>query len=394
MKAADIPKNETHRIEALNRYELLDTPEEEGYDDIAQLASYICQTPIALVSIVDSDRQWFKAKVGLNATETHRDLAFCSHAILQNDVFIVKDASQDPRFHDSPLVTSGPNIRFYAGAPLVTPDGFSLGTICVIDKEPRQLTKAQTEALSALSRQTSALLELRRTSKVLTEQNQSKTRFLSILSHDLSNAFNGILFFSKKIQSDSTEEKITNMADQLVNVSTNTYDQLTGLLEWARNEITNVHFMPKTLPIEESIKTIIESLSINANQKSINIDTLGITQKVFADKNMLASVIRNLLSNAIKFSPKASVIQISCHNSATESIIAITDHGPGLPEKKIDIFKGVSNFDSTKGTEGESGNGLGLNLVYQIMKRHKGSINAVNTATGGVQISLHFPKEN
>lgn len=394
MKVADNPKNEKQRIEALNRYDLLDTPEEENYNDIVQLASYICQTPIALVSIVDSDRQWFKAKIGLDASETHRDMAFCSHAILQNEIFIVEDASQDPRFHDNPLVASDPNIRFYAGAPLVTPDGFPLGTICVIDQKSRKLTAQQTEALHALSRQAAALLELRRTAKILSNQNKSKTHFLSILSHDLGNAFNGILFFAKEIQSESTEEAITEMAERLVGISTNTYDQLNGLLEWARNEIANVDFIPTTFCIGVVIKAVIDGLSMKAEEKNIGIKTTGLEHRVFADKNMLASIIRNLLSNAIKFSPKASVIHIDCKDFATESVITITDNGPGVPEEKMAVFNGTSNFISTPGTEGEAGNGLGLNLVYRIIERHEGAINAINLEAGGAQISLHFPKES
>lgn len=158
------PREEAARIEDLRSYEVLDTPPEPGLDDITLLASYICQAPIALISLIDTDRQWFKARVGMDLTQTPRDVAFCAHAILQPDLFIVPDAWADQRFADNPLVTGEPRIRFYAGVPLINADGHALGTLCAIDRVPRTLTSDQAAALAALSRQVMALLEHRRTS--------------------------------------------------------------------------------------------------------------------------------------------------------------------------------------------------------------------------------------
>lgn len=161
---APLPANELQRLQALQSYAVLDTPDESLLDDLTQLASHICQTPIALVSLVDSERQWFKSKVGLGARQTPRDLAFCAHAILQPEqVFQVPDARLDPRFADNALVTDEPHICFYAGAPLLTPDQLPLGTLCVIDHVPRQLTDSQMEAMRTLGRHVMAVLELNRT---------------------------------------------------------------------------------------------------------------------------------------------------------------------------------------------------------------------------------------
>jgi len=169
--AAPLPANEAQRLEALQSYQILDTEPEQAYDDLSTLASAICRTPIALVSLIDEHRQWFKSRVGLDDQETPRDMAFCAHAILHPDeTMVVSDARQDPRFKDNPLVTGPLGIRFYAGAPLVNAQGEALGTICVIDREPHLFQPHEQQALQALSRQVVAQLELRKAVRVLAQE--------------------------------------------------------------------------------------------------------------------------------------------------------------------------------------------------------------------------------
>ncbi len=197
MKPAPIPENEAGRLAALRRYEVLDTPPERVFDDIAALAAHICGAPIALVSLVDAERQWFKARVGVDATETARDISFCGHGILEGDLFVVPDALADERFADNPLVLQDPQVRFYAGSRLVTPDGHAVGMLCVIDRQPRRLTSEQEEALRALGRQVVDQLELRATigelRKTLGELAESETSYWDmvesstdfVFTHDL-----------------------------------------------------------------------------------------------------------------------------------------------------------------------------------------------------------------
>lgn len=162
MNSVPIPENDADRIRKLQAYSILDTLPEQDYDDITRLASLICESPISLISLVDEHRQWFKSRVGLDAQETPREHAFCAHTIMTpDDVFIVNDASKDARFEQNPLVTGEPDIRFYAGVPLVAPSGEALGTLCVIDRQPRELTLAQADALRLLSRLVVSQLEMR-----------------------------------------------------------------------------------------------------------------------------------------------------------------------------------------------------------------------------------------
>jgi len=162
-------ENEKARLEALRRFEILDTAPEQGYDDIVKVAAHVMDTPIALVSLIDENRQWFKARLGLDVSETPREIAFCTHAIQQSETMIVEDARNDARFAQNPLVTGAPDIRFYMGAPLITSEGHALGTLCVIDGKPRHITAEQQDALEALRRIAVNLIEQRAMSRKLAE---------------------------------------------------------------------------------------------------------------------------------------------------------------------------------------------------------------------------------
>src|SRR5436309_2897866 len=169
-------RNEKQRLKVLWQYDVLDTVPEEIFDDLTELAARICEAPVAMITLVDEDRQWFKAKVGVSINETSRDISFCAHAITQPGLFIVPDATRDERFAKNPLVKSDPKVRFYAGAPLVSPDGYALGTLCVIDKVPRDLRPEQKQALRILARHVVSQLELRRRSSELADARKERDR--------------------------------------------------------------------------------------------------------------------------------------------------------------------------------------------------------------------------
>ena len=217
MKSAPKHSNESQRLLALERLKILDTLTEEDFDDLSLIASQICDTPIALVSLVDESRQWFKSKQGLDATETPREFAFCAHAILQEDLFIVNDSTKDERFFDNPLVTNAPNVIFYAGAPLLSPDGFPIGTLCVIDTKPKNLTEIQKQSLKALSRQISRLLEL----KVEIEVKNQYAERLEPKRIAIENLTEGVVL-------QGPDFRITQFNDAALKILGLTGDQLTG----------------------------------------------------------------------------------------------------------------------------------------------------------------------
>lgn len=167
---------EANRIAALDRYAILDTEPEEAFDSLVVLASYVCKTPMAMLSLVDDHRQWFKSKVGVQVSETPREVSICAHAIQQDKLFIVSDTQADDRFRENPLVINEPHIRFYAGAPLINEEGFALGTLCVADRQPRELEPEQKEALTALGKLALGQMELRLNLQLLKEALNDRTR--------------------------------------------------------------------------------------------------------------------------------------------------------------------------------------------------------------------------
>lgn len=189
-----IPPNEAARLAALHNYHILDSESEQSYDDITKLVAIICETPMSTLSLVDANRQWFKSKVGISDAETPREVAFCAHTICQPDLLMVEDATQDERFRTSPLVTDNPGVRFYAGMPLVTPEGYGIGALCAIDTKPRRLNDTQLAALAALSRVVMTQLELRRVSAELASALKNVRTLTALLP---------ICSYCKRIRSDA-----------------------------------------------------------------------------------------------------------------------------------------------------------------------------------------------
>lgn len=379
MKPANIPPNEAKRLENLKSYHILDTLPEEQYDAITKIASVICDTPIALISIIDESRQWFKSKHGLNATETPREFSFCAHSILQPDeLFIINDARKDKRFFDSSLITSDPNVVFYAGAPLNSSEGYSLGTLCVIDNEPKKLNNTQKESLSLLAKQVVTLLELRKKNTELAESNKQNLKlneqlndFAYRLTHDLKSPINGVNFLLDVLKEDHFELFKNTKAEEYVSLISNRIlymdNLVTKILKDSKVASENIIYE------KFNVKDLVDSIRINIdfeNKLLINSEPLDI--EVYSSKIGLLQIFQNLISNSRKFSDEENVIiSIRCKEDLDSYHFVYEDNGPGIQEqywnKVFKMFETLDNADNNN-------TGIGLTTVKSIIKRLGGKI--------------------
>lgn len=412
--------SEEARLRALQQYQILDTAPEEAFDKLVNLASYICNAPISLISLLDENRQWFKAKKGLNITETDRELAFCDHAIRDEQLMIVKDASKDERFATNPLVTRDPNIRFYAGIPLITPDKHALGTLCVIDKVPRELTESQQEALSILAEQVMTQLELRRQNWLLQRQykkelrkkeeidrllqernllvanleasNELKDRIFMLIGHDLRNPLNNLSLLLDLVG--SNPQKLIERIDFLLNIkkALNAASlTLENLLAWGMAQHDKNILTPKPLPLRPLTEELVEALQQDAGRKQNELiidipDSLSVKADPFA----LKTVMRNLLTNANKFTSRGTIV-VSASSSATNTVVEIQDTGLGISSDHMAELFCWTKKVSRKGTSNEKGSGVGLLMSRDLTEMMQGQLSLSSKPGKGTMAAITLP---
>jgi signal transduction histidine kinase len=402
MPSAPLHPREFERLEALQKYRVLDTEFEKTYDELTQLAAQICEVPISLISLVDVNRQWFKSAVGIDAKETDRDIAFCSHAILKDEVFVVNNALEDERFRDNPLVTSGPEIRFYAGAPLINKHGLPLGTLCVIDTMPRDFSEAQQKALAILAKQVIHQFELRLSHRELTELvntleqlNVSKNNFFSMVSHDMRTPFNSILGISRLMKSgleDFSPEEIKDSVIVIERSAKTALKLFENIMLWSRFESGGVPCQPTRFLVKEIFDELVIVMEGSLVAKKLNLIFRGNDQvHVWCDRTMLFSALQNLTSNALKFSHAESDIIIQVEQAGHLATIVVEDHGVGMSEQQLNqVFK-LGEMKSCCGTAGEQGHGLGLMLCEKFIKLNNGTITVESALGTGSKFTLKIP---
>jgi two-component sensor histidine kinase len=313
--------DEVQRLEALHRYGILDTSREAEFDDLTRLAAYICQTPIAVVNFVDADRQWFKSEIGLGVSETSRDISVCTHAIRRKGIFIVPDMAADERFANNPLVTGEPHMRFYAGVPLETTDGYALGTICVLDIKPRELDEPQKSALHSLARQVIALLELRRSI-------QQKDLMLREVNHRVKNSLqlvSSLLRLESRQIADPVTRRHFDEACSRVATIARVHERL-----YQTDKVGVVEF-------GQFLRDLCADLSHSAMiELGHHIEVQADTRELPTDRVIpLALIVNELVTNAVKYAYPAGthgVIRVQFRSAPDGGFeVRVADEGVGLP---------------------------------------------------------------
>ena len=417
---APFPDDEDERVAALLSYRILDTAAEDSFDHLAFLASQICQTPIALVSFVDTDRQWFKAKVGLTVSETSRDSAFCGYSILDvANVFVVNDASTDIRFADNPLVVGQPHIRFYAGAPIVSSDGHAFGSICAIDDKPRQLTVEQTKSLQILAAQCMTQLELKqrvgrltdtlqqlqetkrqlRQSKEQAEQaqrqaerareqaerakaeadrhravaeearreaekaNSAKSAFLANMSHEIRTPLNGLLGYASMLANSALSEEQLDYVNTITVSGEHLLYVLNDVLDFSKAEASKLEIEHAPVNVQAAVEQAIQ-LTYRADQHaeldvyySIAADVPAV---VDGDVTRLRQILANLISNALKFTCSAKTLAQHCTQPTSTAAATAQQQQPPVAARRKEVVIHVTR------KEGQATAGSSVMLQFSV----------------------------
>lgn len=386
-----IPANENERLEALVAYNILDTLPEVEFEELTLLASQICQTPVALISLLDDKRQWFKSVIGADVRETPKEQAFCAHTIVGiEDIMIVSDAREDARFSSNPLVTGNPNIVFYAGVPLINHDGYALGSLCVIDVEPKQLTSEQVKSLKILARQVLTQIELRKkvtelevSNTKLLETNTFIQKFASTAAHDIKNPLSSILLTSQALQmrlNNTGDDKSRNLVGLTISASKRLLTLVDEMLNYS-NEPALLISDQRSLELNKLLKNVVELIDV---PHSVKVNFPKVEHALTCSSVALEQIFLNLLTNAVRYNDKQQgVVTIQFREEGDFYNFKITDNGRGIAKENLQkIFEKNVTLNALDRFN-KKGNGIGLHTVKLLVEKLKGTIHAESNVGAG-----------
>jgi signal transduction histidine kinase len=400
MRSAPIPENETDRINRLKLYRILDTPPEEAFDRVTRIVAETIGVPIALISLIDGERQWFKSKHGLDATCAPREAGFCAHTILTDGLLEIEDARLDPRFSGNPMVVNDPSIRFYAGAPLRAPGGVNIGTLCALDRKPRKLTDKQRQLLSDLADIVIDELELRAAlrramSEVAAEikKRAIENEFISLVTHELRTPLTSIRGSLALLDGMAIKGIPKQAADMIAIANRNVGTLLrlvNDLLDFQKFEAGKMNIDFDVVDSRKLLRDTCENMNGFAGEKGVRIRVKSEAKAtIVGDGARLSQALTNLISNAIRFSPENGEVVVESGIRGENLRILVKDKGPGIPEAFQDqVFR---KFSQAPGQNNVKGTGLGLAISKAIIEAHRGAI-GFDTALGrGTTFHVEIP---
>ncbi|WP_343616987.1 ATP-binding protein [Flavobacterium sp.] len=391
-----IPDNELQRLAALKRYNILDTLPDNAFDDATKLVSYICGVPIAHISFIDENRQWFKSEIGIGISEVPREITFCRYTILDTEMVEINDTHLNERFKDDPNVTGGFNVRFYAGVPLTTPDGYNIGTLCAVDHIVKKLDENQKNALSIVAKHVIAQLELSTKNIELKEQRKiaekavlARDSFLANMSHEIRTPLNAIIGFTDLLAQTELDEMQRDYIESVQIAGENLLLIVNDILDLSKIESGNLAIESEPFNIKKTLKHVYNLLKVKV-QNDVEFDLFldaDLPDMIIGDQGRLNQILVNLIGNSLKFTSEGAVtvsVKKTEETDDTYSLkFSVKDTGIGIPKNKLKtIFERFTQGEeSTTRTFG--GTGLGLSIVKQLIELQKSEIHVKSELNRG-----------
>jgi len=402
------------RLAALAGYGIVDTPREQEYDAITRLIAHICEAPVALISFVEEGRQWFKSACNLDASETPLNMSICAHAIGGHGLLEIPDARLDPRTSSNPLVAGDPHIRFYAGTPLRTADGYGLGSLCVIDTKPRTLTGSQRDALKTLGQHVVNLLELRRQLRLKEQEiarrqqtelelmrardaaeaaSRAKDRFFATLSHELRTPLTPVLITAAAMADDQTLPEGTREIGRMIQRNVQHEVRLIDdLLEVSRIISNKLELARQPLDLHATIDECVSMCAPDAQAKGqqLSVDLRATRPYLVGDPARLKQVLCNLIRNAVRYTPQGGNISVETLDNDSRVRMIVRDNGIGMEPAKIELM--FQPFEQSDRANGAGGLGLGLAIAKGYVLAHGGTIRGDSDGPGtGSTFTIELP---
>ncbi len=404
-----IPDNELQRLAALKRYNILDTLPDYAFDDATKLVSYICGVPIAHISFIDENRQWFKSEIGVGVPEVPREISFCNYTILDTKIVEINDTHLSERFKDDPNVTGGFNVRFYAGVPLTTPDGYNIGTLCAVDHVVKELNENQRNALSIVAKHVMAQLEIGTKNVQLAAQKKiaekavlARDSFLANMSHEIRTPLNSIIGFTDLLAQTKLDEIQRDYIESVQIAGENLLLIVNDILDLSKIESGNLAIDAEPFNLKKTLKHVYNLLKVKV-QKEVEFNLFldaEMPDNVIGDQGRLNQILVNLIGNSLKFTNEGEVTVSVKKIEETEDNytlkFSVKDTGIGIQKDKLTtIFERFTQGEeSTTRTYG--GTGLGLNIVKQLIELQNGEIQVKSTPNRGSEFvfTLSYRKTN
>lgn len=391
-----IPDNELQRLAALKRYNILDTLPDTAFDDATKLVSYICGVPIAHISFIDENRQWFKSEIGIGVSEVPREISFCRYTIMDTKMVEINDTFLNDRFKDDANVTGGFNVRFYAGVPLTTPDGFNIGTLCAVDHVAKELDENQRNALSLVAKHVMAQLEIGTKNIELNYQRKiaeravlAKDNFLANMSHEIRTPLNAIIGFTDLLAQTNLDDVQLDYIDSVQIAGENLLLIVNDILDLSKMESGNLTIEAEQFNLRKTLKHVYNLLKVKVSKDvefNLYLDA-DMPEMVVGDQGRLNQILVNLVGNSLKFTQDGDVtvsvkmIEQTEHNYSLR--FSVKDTGIGIEKNKLEtIFERFTQAEETT-TRRFGGTGLGLNIVKQLIELQNGEIHVKSTPNRG-----------